>query len=636
MSFASPSISTTDELSLINAELARLLHSEPAELRIGADHALGDELVMCGILGGKDVGKSTLINALARTRVSPDTREVGRGTERPKAYVHERMRSEVAHRLDAIDRSYTVEVTTHKADAIQNVVLIDLPDFDSEFSDHHSIVRAVVPLLDRVLWVQTPRKIGDRAWVDMLPEVIKDARNVHSVLNKVDQLLADEAPGDDRNGPRAAAVRSAVDRAQRFWREQHEWAARSIEAAGYAGNDERLFLVAAAFPRQEQFIERIAWLWGDTDWSRYPSDRAVITEIARLASDDLARLRGCVLTPVSPEQSRRIKYANQEREHRVSIDTMLQHYDLDRTAELLAHACDPQYLRAALADDAGVQYSAIVAANLLTHLRSDRALADELFERRVEDWPLLRLVYWPFGWLSRVLGRRVALERQGLQTTYTGDPFLVGGRTLADRIELARSQLLCENVVIIDRLDLESELPQAAELAGRAAAGAEPLVAEVETRLLDEVEQCERRPSFLSKMLLWLILLWFPIVQPVLEGGLEVYLKEGALDVAHGLYKVVSALSAAHLLVGLAVVTAVYIALLAGMYARRLRAVRRMRAQRDAVALLAEGVDDLLACEVAAPLARPFQERLDRLDALRRRLNDTQNAPDQLAGIVDQ
>ena len=81
--------SVADELHAINTELADLLHNRPANLRLGTDNALADELVICGILGGKDVGKSTLINALAQTPVSVDTVEVGKGTARPMAYVHE-------------------------------------------------------------------------------------------------------------------------------------------------------------------------------------------------------------------------------------------------------------------------------------------------------------------------------------------------------------------------------------------------------------------------------------------------------------------------------------------------------------------------------------------------------------------
>ena len=83
---------TPGDLESVNRELATLMHTDRAQLVSGADSALQDELIVCGILGGKDVGKSTLINALARAKVSTDTAEVGKGTERPMVYVHEAMR----------------------------------------------------------------------------------------------------------------------------------------------------------------------------------------------------------------------------------------------------------------------------------------------------------------------------------------------------------------------------------------------------------------------------------------------------------------------------------------------------------------------------------------------------------------
>ncbi len=623
-----------EELRVINGELANLLHSRPADLNLGADHALADELVICGILGGKDVGKSTLVNALAEAVVSVDAAEVGKGTERPMAYVHQQMQAVVTRRLDAINGHSNLEVTVHNADAIRNVVLIDLPDFDSEFQDHLRVVQAVAPLLDRVLWVQTPRKIGDRAWVEMFSGVIKDVRNVHCVLNKVDELLADGGPASDPDDPRPGANGSAKASAQRFWDQRHEWVAQSIEAAGCPQGDEHRFLVAAAFARQDQFVDRIGRLWDDPEWSRFSSDRQTVVEIARLATEELARLRLRVLAPVTEDQAREIKHANREREREVNVETMRRHYDIDRSAQRLAQACAPRYLQELLNETMGVDYPAAVAGGLQTRLRPDTELADELLERRVEHWPLLRLVHWPFGWLSRVVGRRYGdpllsrglSRRAGTRTressaTEADDPFLVEGRTLVDRIELARSRFLSDNAVMSDRLGITAELPEASALGQRVNASAGRLVPQLETRLVNELSQQDRRPSFIGKAMLWLILLWFPILQPVVAGGLELYVQEGGLDIAHGLYKIVSALSAVHLLAGFAVVGAIYVALLAGMYARRLRAVRRMRDEQNSASLLAEGVDDVLAMEVVIPLARPFKDRLERLQALQRRLD---------------
>ena len=83
------------DLVAINRELAALLHTDAADLPLGAPDPFGDDLVVCGILGGKDVGKSTLINALAQTNVSDASQEIGEGTARPMVYVHEDVRDGV-------------------------------------------------------------------------------------------------------------------------------------------------------------------------------------------------------------------------------------------------------------------------------------------------------------------------------------------------------------------------------------------------------------------------------------------------------------------------------------------------------------------------------------------------------------
>ena len=88
--------------------------------------------------------------------------------------------------------------------------------------EHLPIVQGVARMLDRVVWVLTPRKIGDRDWVRMVHRVIKDARNVHCVLNKIDELMTD---GESLAGGNGSA-------ADDFWSRQRSWVAASLESAG--------------------------------------------------------------------------------------------------------------------------------------------------------------------------------------------------------------------------------------------------------------------------------------------------------------------------------------------------------------------------------------------------------------------
>jgi hypothetical protein len=620
-----PRSSHTHEMQAVNNELAELLRVEPMELALGAQAALADDLVICGILGGKDVGKSTLINALAQTQVSVDAREVGRGTEQPMVYVHEDVREHVDERLQALGRHVPIDVTLHQADLIRNVVLVDLPDFDSEFQAHHEVVRRVAPLLDRVLWVQTPRKIGDRALVTMFRDVVKDADNVHCVLNKVDELLAD----GELDVPSAAQAGAKVDPAESFWQHQDAWVAQVVTEVGFAQSPEHRFLVSAAFADPDAFTRYIGRRWGDIDWARYSADRATVERIAQHATQDLERLRACVLSPVSADQARALKQANQRREQGINVERLRRHYDLSRTLQHLTLACDAQYHEQVLAEALGADFSVTCAMRLGTRIRPDTVLADELLERRVEQWPLLRLVYWPFGWLSRALGRRLSVTRT-LQTPSEADPFDGEGRSLADRVELARARVLADHAVIATGLGLGKRIPKASALAERALVGVKRSIPLFETQLLNDLCARDRRPGIGARAGLWFILLWFPFVQPVLEGGLALYVETGAWHWAKGLYRIVSAFSAMHLLLGFAVVAAVYVALLAGMYARCLRSVRSVLAGTDSAGpngRLAESVDDVLTTEVLVPLIRPFQERLNRLSSLETRLERLASDP---------
>ncbi len=596
------------ELEKLNQELAALLGAEPAELTSGATRALNDELVICGILGGKDVGKSTLINALAGRDVSADEQEVGEGTRRPMAYVHQDSRAAVASRLSQIEQQVPIDVTVHHADPVRNVVLVDLPDFDSQFQDHLQQVKTIAPLLDRVLWVMTPRKVGDRVWADMFRQVIKDPRNVHCVLNKIDELLSDANPFKVASDPR-------VGRATAFWRDQHQWMAQSLVAAGCAQEDEHRFLIAAKYVGAAEFVDRIAWMWADCDWTRYCDDRDTVGRLACLTQDEFERLRQSVLGPVSAQQVCMIKQANQRRELAEGARTLRRHYDLKRTGELLSSVCDPAYQQDLLNDAFGPDYCQTVAQSLQARLRPNAELADELLERRVEHWPLLRLVYWLFGWLPRLLGRRYAAGAAA-RSEVPSDPFRVTGLGLTERIDLLRSRLLADYALLFDRLGIAGEAPSTDALGVGVGAAADRLEIELESRLFDCLRAADAPPRRWKKIAVWAVLIWFPLVQPVLEGVLEMASLESTFRFVHGVYRVVLALGASRLLTGLAVVGGVYVVILTAMYANSLRDVRRLRESGDDESPVAEAIDEILLEEIVAPLTGAVQEKHQKLQAL--------------------
>lgn len=599
-----------EPLQSVNAALATLLRMTPASLELGADVALRDELVVCGLLGGKEVGKSTLIDALAGTKVARSPKPVGEGTTRPLAYVHEDARETVTQRLREINRLMPVDLWPHRADALRNVVLVDLPDFDSQFAEHEQIVRSVARLLDRVVWVLTPRKIGDRDWVRMVHRVIKDTRNVYCVLNKLDELMTDGEGPAGGNGQGAEA----------FWVRQRQWMDASLRSAGCDEATQSRFLVSAGFPTADRFVSRVAQLWDDPAWQRYSSDRQAVTQVAGLAVADLERLRASVLAPLGTEQARGIKLANLRCERAEAVERIRRHYDLDRVRERLSAACDEAYYRAVLAQSLGEGAAAEIAEGLEAGVRRDAELADELLERRVEDWPLLRIVYWPFGWLSRSVGRRLTPRGAGARPEAGDGPRGLDVEAFAARVQELRARVMADHVLTVNRFEMEWEMPEGQVLARGAQRGIGALADQLETRLIESIRARDRRPSFLARLALWGVLLWFPLVQPVAEGVLQLLSAGGVIETVGGLYHVVAALGATRLLAGLGMVAVVYVVVLAAMYVRALRAVRAARSLQDVESPWIEAVDATLMSAVVEPLAAPFRTRHRELDALCERL----------------
>jgi hypothetical protein len=623
----------------LNRELAEWLHRPPVDLEFGAEAALRDDLIVCGLVGGKDVGKSTLLTALTRLPPGAPGPAVGAGTERPMAFVHEAARARFEQRLANAQRSGALDVAAHGIDELREVVLVDLPDFDSEFRAHEETVRHVLPRLDRVLWILTPRKLGDRIWMEWTARALKDADNVRFVVNKADELIADLSPAETTRGM------DPEENGRAFWRAQHQWIVDSLARLGFTSPEEHRFLVSAAFPDPDSFVRRIGEQWNDPAWTRFGGERGTITTIARLAAAELARLRAAVLAPCSRERAAAIKRANQSFEWTGLTNRLRAHYGLDELSDRLRAACDAEAVQELLNGCFGESFCARTADSLRARMRPDTELADQLLQERIESWPLLPIVYWPFGWLARLIARRTNAAPPGAAAP-AGELWNADGLTLQNRVEAFRSRLLAENAGLVSELRLEPLCPTADELTARVSRAAGTLVPRLESRCLKKVAEGARKPSPLAKAALWVILLWFPIGQPALLTVLEAWTEPISSMLPRLAVRLVSAMSAPHLLSSLAMAAAVYVAVLAVMYRRRLKAVRRALGESDSSALppgkhaarrddqeqtehggstAAQDVDALLAEEVVAPLMAPFQDSLRRVSIIQEELSATES-----------
>ncbi len=146
-----------------------------------------------GFLGGTGVGKSSLLNALARENIASSSYRRPH-TERVLIYRHVE--------ADPLPQAELGQVpwqeATHRADPIKALLLCDLPDFDSILLEHRDYVMAFLEHLDLLVWITSPEKYADADFYDFLETTPKARQYFTFVLNKVDLLLT---PGGDNEAP---------------------------------------------------------------------------------------------------------------------------------------------------------------------------------------------------------------------------------------------------------------------------------------------------------------------------------------------------------------------------------------------------------------------------------------------------
>ncbi|MGB7159763.1 MAG: hypothetical protein WBD40_16980, partial [Tepidisphaeraceae bacterium] len=153
------------------------------------DAVEGDTFYLVGLIGGKEVGKSALVNAIAGQKVAEST-SYGPGTESVLAYAH-------ASQADAVTELLRREVPgkfrviTHDLPHLCRQVLLDLPDIDSHYADHVEITRRMLRHMLFPVWIQSVEKYADLQPQKLLAAVAagNDPANFIFALNKADQVV---------------------------------------------------------------------------------------------------------------------------------------------------------------------------------------------------------------------------------------------------------------------------------------------------------------------------------------------------------------------------------------------------------------------------------------------------------------
>ncbi|MFF2135746.1 GTPase [Streptomyces sp. NPDC058193] len=171
------------------AEAGRVLDEASARQRLSSRHTV------VAIAGATGSGKSTLFNALAGVQIS-DT-----GLRRPttSAPIACSWTDGAAGLLDRLAvpgrlRRRPVQGGTATDEALQGLVLVDLPDHDSAATGHREQVDRVLALVDAVIWVVDPEKYADAALHERyLRPLAGHAEISFVVLNQIDRLSGEAA-----------------------------------------------------------------------------------------------------------------------------------------------------------------------------------------------------------------------------------------------------------------------------------------------------------------------------------------------------------------------------------------------------------------------------------------------------------
>src|SRR5688572_8127618 len=193
-----------ETMELTGADTPQLLEDDAPVL---ADEALeaaddGGGFYLVGIIGGKDVGKSALVNALVGRPITAITSH-GPGTETVVAYAHASREAPLRALLEReVPGQY--RIVTHDSPHLLRQVLLDLPDIDSHYRTHLEVTRAMLRHMLYPVWVQSVEKYADRQPQEMLARVAAGnaASNFVFCLNKVDQVEGSGfgVQGSEKNG----------------------------------------------------------------------------------------------------------------------------------------------------------------------------------------------------------------------------------------------------------------------------------------------------------------------------------------------------------------------------------------------------------------------------------------------------
>ncbi len=451
--------------------------------------ATGDdgELYLIGLIGGKDIGKSALVNAVVGRDITPRT-SWGPGTQSVIAYCHETQQDRLRKLLDeAVPGQYTI--VTHLVPRLSRQVLLDLPDIDSHYESHIQITRKMLRHLLYPIWMQSVEKYADRRPQELLALVAagNDPHNFIFCLNKVDQLAGREGE--------AAVPELRDDYAQRLATTLH------LE------QPPKVWAISALHPEQYDL----------------PGLRAVISQQK---------------TPETVVRSKQLA----GRQQGVSLLAWIDRQDLPR--RLAAFNRIQRDAEEQLAQRVGTPLAERVVPQLLDNPALRLSQADDLMNKRVTFWPIVNIIHVLLNPIATLVRRRLSLQVQrglegaeqlvedhlrsvaGAASSAPGDsPTLpLGGHSVAAAVQSTFAYLQ-QSHPELTRLYARRKLWETMQ--------AQAAEADLRTRLAATIEHQREvmnlriapRGGGITGLWRWTLtvgaVLWFPFLQPLLAAFLQ-------------------------------------------------------------------------------------------------------------------
>jgi hypothetical protein len=481
---------------------------EDAPLLEGADGEQAFYLI--GLIGGKDVGKSALANAIVGHEITARTSH-GPGTETVTAYAH----ADQAEALGALlEREVPgrYSIVEHNISSLARQVLLDLPDIDSHWGQHLAVTRKMLRHMLFPIWIQSVEKYADRQPQELLVKVAAGNApgNFVFCLNKVDQLERERVGSALADGFSTAVANPRGGRKN-----------ASAEADPTSG--------AAILELAEDYAARVGRVLSLDEPPRVWAISAIHPQ-----RYELPALRE-LLTREKTQEAVRDSRAKAALRQKSSVLAWLEEQDLEGRTARLARL---QEQAEEFVDD---RLGEPLLGTLLPRLTDDplyrQAVVDQCMAKRVSHWPIVNVLHAIFSTigaffrrnsepvarpLSGTSGEALVDQQVMSMGTVGGGAASSGGQSLGQLVQTTFA-LLQQSYPQVSELYRERKLWEFVAATGAAGELRDRLIATVDRQRGAACARMERGgPWALLRGLLTIgALIWFPIVQPVFEAMIK-------------------------------------------------------------------------------------------------------------------